>query len=47
MLQAQAQGVVSSETVREFMGLSPEQLKRDRALDQRLAVSLGDPIAEG
>ena len=44
MLQAQAQGVVSSETVREFMGLSPEQLKRDRALDRRLAVSVGDPV---
>ena len=35
MLQANSQGVLSSETTREFLGLSPEQAERENQLDAR------------
>lgn len=41
MLQAHAQGVISEETAREFLGLSPEQMSRDSRLDQRQAAAVG------
>lgn len=35
MLQAQSQGVISADTAREFMDLSPEQLVRESKLDTK------------
>lgn len=41
ILQAQAQGIISAETAREFMGLSPEQLARESLLDVNARAALG------
>lgn len=41
MLQAQSQGVISAETTREFMDLSPEQLARESNLDTRSRAVTG------
>lgn len=41
MLQAQAQGIISEETAREYLGLTPEQIKRDRHLDQSMRAMTG------
>lgn len=41
-LQAHSQGVLSAETAREFLSLSPEQSERERAVDQDKAVMAGD-----
>lgn len=41
-LQAQSQGVISNETAAEFMHLSPEQLKRERAKSRDVSVMSGD-----
>ena len=42
MLQAQAQGVITSQTAREFLGLSPEQAKREDAHDAETRAVLGE-----
>lgn len=36
MLQAQAQGVISAETAREYLQLTPEQKAREKARESRL-----------
>lgn len=41
MLQAQAQGVISSATAREALALTPEQLAREEATDLRNRVGVG------
>ena len=41
MLQAQAQGVISAETAREYLGLSPEQIAREDRTDQRGRAEIG------
>lgn len=42
MLQAQAQGVITSQTAREFLGLSPEQAKREDSHDSEVRAALGE-----
>lgn len=42
MLQAQAQGVITSQTAREFLGLSPEQAKREDMHDAEVRAGLGE-----
>lgn len=42
MLQAQAQGVITSQTAREFLGLSPEQAKREDIHDAEVRAGLGE-----
>lgn len=42
MLQAQAQGVITSQTARECLGLSPEQAKREDAHDAEVRAVLGE-----
>ena len=44
MLQAQAQGVITSQTAREFLGLSPEQAKREDLHDDEMRGVLGEGI---
>ena len=44
MLQAQAQGVITSQTAREFLGLSPEQAKREDSHDSEVRAALGEGI---
>lgn len=44
MLQAQAQGVITSQTAREFLGLSPEQAKREDSHDSEVRASLGEGV---
>lgn len=44
MLQAQAQGVITSQTAREFLGLSPEQAKREDAHDAEVRAMTGEGI---
>lgn len=40
-LQAQSQGVIGEETVREFMHLTPEQLRREKARSQEMDAQAG------
>lgn len=44
MLQAQAQGVITSQTAREFLGLSPEQAKREDLHDAEVRGELGEGV---
>lgn len=44
MLQAQAQGVITSQTAREFLGLSPEQAKREDLHDDEMRGVLGEGV---
>lgn len=44
MLQAQAQGVITSQTAREFLGLSPEQAKREDLHDDEMRGALGEGV---
>lgn len=44
MLQAQAQGVITSQTAREFLGLSPEQAKREDSHDSEVRAALGEGV---
>lgn len=41
MLQAHAQGIITEETAREYLGLSPEQMARERNTDHREASTVG------
>lgn len=41
MLQAHAQGIITEETAREYLGLSPEQMARERHTDHREASTIG------
>lgn len=41
MLQAHAQGIITEETAREYLGLSPEQMARERHTDHREASTVG------
>ncbi|MBF0809181.1 phage portal protein [Rothia nasimurium] len=41
ILQAQAQGIITKETAREFLGLSPEQLARENIYDTNSRAVLG------
>lgn len=41
MLQAHAQGIITEETAREYLGLSPEQMARERNTDHREASTIG------
>lgn len=41
MLQAHAQGIITEETAREYLGLSPEQMARERNIDHREASTVG------
>ena len=41
MLQAHAQGIITEETAREYLGLSPEQMARERHTDNREASTVG------
>ena len=41
MLQAHAQGIITEETAREYLGLSPEQMARERHTDYREASTVG------
>lgn len=42
ILQAQAQGIITKETAREFMGLSPEQVARENTYDTNARAVLGE-----
>ncbi len=41
ILQAQAQGIITKETAREFLGLSPEQIARENIYDTNSRAVLG------
>lgn len=41
VLQAHAQGIISSETARSFLGLTPEQMAKEAALDINARAALG------
>lgn len=42
ILQAQAQGIITKETAREFLGLSPEQVARENTYDTNARAVLGE-----